>query len=85
MITVAKDHPHHIASDGRGSREVYLDGYPIRDVIECHETEGWAKVQRRHDDGRFMIIGDSLASIRLFGEVTVEFMADTIDQDAQDF
>lgn len=38
--------PWHHIGDGRGARDVYVDGVLVRHVTEAHTAEGWAIVMR---------------------------------------
>jgi hypothetical protein len=66
MTHYTSDNPSHIGT------VVFLDGTEVQDVIECDTTEGWVIRTMRNDDGYLCLVGDDVATEKVFGTVTVK-------------
>jgi len=78
------DSPHHKADDGRGPREVFLNGELIEDVVEAHTAEGWIIKLHRRSDGILAVNGPRYMTERLVGEVVVKTSTGGNDGHSQD-
>lgn len=58
-----------------GSIRVTFNGDDISDVARVDIAEGWVEVLAHDKRGNMIIDGDQIATVRLHGEVSVEFGA----------
>ncbi len=62
----------HHPLDGRGNRDVYLDGHLIKDVLAASPAHGMVKVADRCSSSAVRLNGDQLAFQIHHGHVRVE-------------
>lgn len=76
LMAAVRDEHFHEAGDGRPPRRVLVDGVEIKNVVRCHETEGWAEYCPSKEEMR----GVSYPGTRkIFGKVEVR-MKDADDE-----
>lgn len=59
--------------------QVFVDGIPIKAVVDADTEEGWAHVIATRDDGTIVVDHvnpNGTATIRYTGAVTVEFLGE---------
>lgn len=73
--TEGPDLDFHASYDGRGLRQVYLDGRPMDQAINAHVRDGWVEVYCKDERGNYIISEDGgLVSQHLYGRVTVKYL-----------
>lgn len=62
-----------MSSDERSKIVVLFNGTPQKGCVTADEEEGLIVLERRDDDGRFVIKGDRIIRDTLSGRVTIVF------------
>lgn len=67
----------HYAGDGRGARDVYLNGELVRRVIFADTKRGFVRVYRLDENRNFMYYRNSTPKVqKLRGKVVVRFRSE---------
>jgi hypothetical protein len=63
----------HTAGDGLGSRSIYFNGKKINKVKAADDLNGWIEVFVTDGQGNYVVEGDSIKTIKKYGDVEVVF------------